>query len=271
MLKHLRDPVYVCRPEQIFTRVWYAFRGLQDRETAELAWGGQLTVLGTEKNGRTILHRGAKELAVTEACFRLSRIGTVGVDVGANVGHMTSALAHAMKAGRVHAFEPHPEIFPLLQENASRLARETPKVSLTVREAAVGRTTQHQTLHVPEQWSQNRGLASLCERAEAEAVEVEACRLDEEYEPAVLEGARTLLSNQRIHHVLFEDHDIENSAAVQRLRETGYTIFAVRKRLLGPKLIPLRQSDGYNFVATVRPKECISSFEPNGWYSLRNQ
>lgn len=43
--------------------------------------------------------------------------GFICVDVGANIGYFTVALARAAKGGCIHAFEPDPENFELLQKN----------------------------------------------------------------------------------------------------------------------------------------------------------
>lgn len=283
MLAHLRDPVYVCRPTQILARMWYSVRGLREREETTLPWGGRLTVCGTEKNGRTIVHRGLKELLVTEACFRLSKPGTVAIDVGANVGHMTSALAHGMQEGRLYAYEPHPKVYRLLEKNADQIAREVPGVSVTTCDAAIGNTTGTETLYVPSDWSQNHGLASMQKRPEGTSVEVDVCRLaDEVYDPvqvlkldveghedAVLEGAEDLLVEQHIQHIIFEDHDFEHSTVVQRLRTAGYEIFAIGKELWGPELRAPTSTEGYNFIASSRVDECVARFEPRGWASLQ--
>ncbi len=44
--------------------------------------------------------------------------GAVFLDVGANVGH--HALYMAARAGTVHAFEPNPELWPLIEQKVSR-------------------------------------------------------------------------------------------------------------------------------------------------------
>ena len=157
MLKHIRDPVYLNRPSQILRRMRYVFREPKDRERATLPWNGYLTVLGNEKNGRTILQRGVKELTVTEACFRLARPQSLAVDVGANVGHMTSALVHAMQSGRVLAYEPHPELYSILEENAEYFEKEKPEIAVAVHEMAVGNAEGGTTLYVPENWKENVG------------------------------------------------------------------------------------------------------------------
>lgn len=284
ILKHIRDPVYLNRPGQILRRMRYVFREPKDRERATLPWNGELTVFGNEKNGRTILHRGVKELAVTEACFRLARPQSLAVDVGANVGHMTSALVHAMQSGRVLAYEPHPELYSILKENAECFEKEKPRVAVALNETALGNADGRTTLYIPEKWKENVGLASLKHRRDAREIDVQVCRLDEEvqeaihllkldvegYEYNVLRGGHTLLTENLIHHVIFEDHCGEGSRVMEYLREMGYHIFAVKgEQPQGPTLTLPTASAGYNFVATVRKEECRESFKLNGWKCLQ--
>lgn len=279
------DPVYWWRTQQIAKRLLYksGMWKLNEIETATLPWGGKLTVFGTKKNGRTILHRGLKELLATEACFRLSKPGTYAVDVGANVGHMTSALAHAMKCGNVYAYEPHPVTFDILHKNSQRISSEVSNVSLSVGKYALGAETGEKTLYVPRAWSQNSGLSTLEEREDAERLSITCRRLDAEidspiqvlkidvegHEDAVLEGAGNLLANRNIQHIIFEEHNIQNSAVVKRLEMNGYTVFGMLKRLRGPELTNPLSAESYNFIASVSPDECVSCFEYPGWRSLK--
>ena len=65
------------------------------------------------------------EPRITEAFTARLRPGITVVDVGANVGyysllagsHVGLGRPHAMSAGRVHAFEPHPRTFEILTKN----------------------------------------------------------------------------------------------------------------------------------------------------------
>lgn len=254
-------------------------------EKVEVAWGGELTVLGCKKNGRAILHRGLKELGVTEACFRLSEPQTLAVDVGANIGHMTSALAHGMKSGCVQAFEPHPDVYRLLRDNAARIGEEVPEVSVMTHECAVGAQEGTAPLHVPDRWHENTGVASLEQTTEAkDKIEVSVCRLDDEidspihvlkldvegYEPAVLEGAKRLLNNHHIAHIIFEDHNSEDSQIMRMLNEAGYTVAGIRIRTRGPELVAPSASTRYNYIATSSEKELTKRFCSRGWESLQS-
>ena len=58
------------------------------------------------------------ETEVTESLWRLARVGDLAVDVGANIGYMTSILAvKAGARGKINSFEPHPTIFQRLRLN----------------------------------------------------------------------------------------------------------------------------------------------------------
>ncbi len=68
--------------------------------------------------GYSILVGRVFDPCVTETIHRLIEPGDVIIDVGANVGYLTSlAAVRAGRAGRVIAVEPHPTVFELLRAN----------------------------------------------------------------------------------------------------------------------------------------------------------
>jgi FkbM family methyltransferase len=224
-----------------------------------------------------------QELTVTESCFRLSKAGSLVVDVGANIGHMTSAFTHAVQSdGTVYAFEPHPELFEYLERNAASFRDEIRDVDVRLYNEAVGRSEEEATLYVPDHWAENAGLATLQPRHNAREVTIQVVRLDdrvsdtiqvlkldvEGHEIAVLHGAEQLLTRRRIRHIVFEDHAISESGVVDLLRSYGYTIFTVEQRLMGPRLSQTLSSSDYNFIASVDVAECESRFRPSGWRCL---
>nr|WP_272507325.1 FkbM family methyltransferase [Salinibacter ruber] len=226
-------------------------------------------------------------MAVTEACFRLARSQSVAVDIGANVGHMTSALVHGVQSGLVLAYEPHPTLYSILHKNADRFEEERSEVTVLPRQEAVAETMGVSTLYVPERWSHNCGLSSLREprgTSNAKEIEVQVCCLDKEvreeicvlkidvegYEYEVLSGAESLLSGHFIHHIIFEDHDGRGSKVIRYLKGMGYRVFGLKESLVKPSLVSnLSLFSGYNFVATAREDECVERFESIGWRCLR--
>lgn len=78
---------------------------------------GRVLLLDTRDLGMTphIALSGTWERAVEDTVVRLLRPGAAVVEVGANLGYHTLAMAGAVgPGGRVHAFEPNPRLLPLL-------------------------------------------------------------------------------------------------------------------------------------------------------------
>jgi FkbM family methyltransferase len=203
--------------------------------------------MSKEKNGHAILGRGLMELTVTEACFRLARPDTLAVDIGANIGHMTSALAHAMGSGRVRSYEPHPLLFSFLQENGQRLRREVTEITLELCDSAISEKSGDSTLYVSSQWDNNAGVASLQESEEAETVSVNTSRLDDEvgeivqvlkldvegFEGKALKGAEKHIRNKTIRHIIFEDHNVKKQSSSTKTVGVGLQDFCYRKTSFG--------------------------------------
>lgn len=278
------DPVYFYQPSQALRRLYYWYMGTPAKKVADLAWGGRLFVDGSEKLGEIILHRGVMDLEVAEACFRLSRPRTTAVDVGANVGQMTSALAHAMQEGDILSFEPHPDICYTLRKNKDLIHKEKRRVTIEIFDKALGAESGHATLNVPKRWSDNAGVASIRENRQSEGLPVKVERIDdvmsgniqlmkldvEGFEKEVLKGAADNLVQKRIRHIIFEEHNAGGSETERILAGLGYRVFAIEKRLRGPELTDEYPEGTYNFVGTAHPEEAIASFENDGWQSLNS-
>src|SRR5436853_4737864 len=105
-------PYFFFRPTQIVRRIAFEFeKNTSARRTVKTPWGFKLSVDPADDIGRALLTTGVNDLLVTEALFRLLEPGDYAVDVGANIGYMTSIMAHCVGAtGSVTSFEPHPVI-----------------------------------------------------------------------------------------------------------------------------------------------------------------
>ncbi|WP_233247757.1 FkbM family methyltransferase [Caulobacter endophyticus] len=74
--------------------------------------------------GPHLLLDGYWEMWTTEAIARAVKPGMTVVDVGANLGYFTLLMADLVGAGgRVHAFEPNPQIATLLARSVSMPSR----------------------------------------------------------------------------------------------------------------------------------------------------
>ncbi len=118
MLRRLADriaPPSGASAEPPIRRESYAFLG-NDRAVT-LTHRGHMLMLDTTDVGMTphLALRGEWERVVEEAVRALLAPGAAVVEVGANIGYHTLAMAQAIGAtGRLHAFEPNPRLLPLL-------------------------------------------------------------------------------------------------------------------------------------------------------------
>lgn len=287
--RHFKDPVYVRRPSQIVRRLAQALTPQSGGEAvAKTAWGDRLRVRAGDAIGRAMLNRGIHDLEVVEACWRLVRPGGLFVDVGANIGVVSSAASYAMgPSGRVVAFEPHPKLCSMLRHNASQWRTSRPSADVEVRETALGAVPGRLPLHIPDDWEQNTGRASLADGQmhtgreilvdvqtlddQFGSEQIDVLKLDVEgFEDQVIAGASQALSSQSIRHIIYEDFEGKRSDVSVRLTESGYTVYLLAGSLAGPRLLhDAREAGSYNLVATRAPDECMAAFEQAGWLCLR--
>lgn len=284
-------PEYLYRPQQLLSRLC---RDSDGQRWVTLPWGLPILVSPIDTLGNSIIRSGLYELGLTEALWRLTQPGDCAVDVGANVGYMTSVMAcRAGFGGSVISFEPHPGLFQELKAHATKWQAEFDVACIHLFQNAVGGASGRAPLYVPAGFHTNRGLASLTSPiAEgAERIEVDICRLDEVirsvapkvlkvdvegHELDVLKGASHLLTAGRVRAVLFEENDDFPSPASTYLTELGYTIFGLDTGWTGPRLVRPRtgQRIGRSWepptlVATREPATVENAFQKCGWHSLR--
>lgn len=133
-----------------------------------------------------ILMDGTWEPWITTVFESLLRPGMVVVDVGANIGHYAVLAAEAVGAsGRVHAFEPQPDVADLLFSNlavngfASRSTVTVKAVSAHVGRAVFGRYRRHPGSS--SLWGNEEEAAAW--RDSLERVEVDCVTLDAHFAP----------------------------------------------------------------------------------------
>ena len=285
----LWKPWFVYRPRQILNRIFWDVRTAPTGVTPlETSWGGRVIVDPTRTIGRSIVTTGLFDLAVSETLARLIDAGDTVVDAGANVGYMTVLAATAAgSGGRVIAFEPHPELFDVLQRNAAYASRFG--CAVETRRVALGDNHGPASLQIPASFAGNDGLATLVDgQPAARSVPVSVERLDdvvdgrvsvmkldvEGFEAPVLHGARRLLAGRRLRHIVFEEHDLRRSEVVRMLRGAGYHLFALGWRMTGLTIQPIEHGpstapyEAPSFVATTAPDEVIARTARRGWRVL---
>lgn len=298
LLKPFTTPTYFFRPRQMVHRMKRALRRkpLSEFETVTLPWGAKLRVRPAEVIGSNIWCYGVFDLVVCEAICRLLDHSEVGVDIGANIGQMTSLMRYrAGKQGKVIAFEPHPELFSELRHNIEFLQATDAAAPVDLRNLALSNVAGEALLDVGPSWSINRGMSKLISSVEntsnhlvgVKTVALDAvfddrtaigvCKMDVEgHELRVLGGTTRLLDARRIRDLVFEDLDSYPSPVHELLLNCGFTIFSLHTRLWKPLLAPAQHRvsfeplvDGQNFLATLDPARAVRRFAMPGWQSLR--
>jgi len=298
LLHIINKPEYLFRPGQILHKITFATRLTQDGDLVRvrLPWGDTILVRPREAIGRALLTLGVHELAVSEVLWRLVDSGETCLDIGANLGYMTSLLgAKVGLSGRIHAFEPHPDVFNRLKDN---MAKSVSAPVVSVHDNAVGVDDGTADLFEPADFEANQGTSSLVAAGDpggschvehsvtvrrldslfgedemfgAMKVDVEGAELE------VFRGAERLLMGHRIRDIVWEDHGVFPSESARLLSQHGYRIFQFGKKLFGPSVwdpdaeqearkLPWETS---NYLATLDPRRAEFRLRGRGWHCLR--
>lgn len=298
----LLKPEYLYRP-LLWRDLWTSGESERvrfvgpDMAVVRLPWNLDIIVNQRETLGRAVILLGVYDLAVSEALSRLIKESDSVVDVGANIGYMTSIMAVAAgNSGKVEAFEPHPGLGSKLWDNVYSWSRDIYKPSLAsigVRPEAVSDQDGETYLEVPEEFVSNNGLAFLVDKPTASSLTVRSVRLDsvlagrpqldllkvdvEGAELQIFQGAVKSLSSHTIRHIIFEEHRSFPTPVSTFLQQYGYTIFQLGVGFFGPLLgsgsninkTPRRAWEPRSMLASVEPKAIIDAFSPRGWRVLR--
>jgi len=308
-LAGILKPEYFYQPKLAIGRLlpWRSrsVRAAQSSPTGEfvdeqLPWGMPIRIRPVEEHGRILLTLGVIDLAVTETLWRLTEPGELAVDVGANIGYMTAVLAArvgSMPGGCVRAFEAHPEIFEELKYNTLRWQKQLTGVKIDIQQVAISDKRGTVKLVIPDAFSSNRGLAYASKSDEElnhlKSVIVEAVTLDELFtqrekigvfkldveghEFQVLEGANSLLKEQRVRDCVFEEHGEYPTAVTRYFEEMGYSVFRIQRQFFKPVLLAPNSKVARtkwlptSFLATQQPERALSRIKEPGWQCLKGQ
>lgn len=246
-----------------------------------LPWGLWINVDVEDQIVHSIRSLGLHELVVCEVLWRLMEGTSIGIDVGAHVGHMTSLMAARVgSTGRVIAIEPHPRLAALLRKSAAEWAAPVETV-----EAAASNAKGSLSLVPPAPYELNSGTSFV--GSGAGTLTVAAVTLDgtlgslehsavlkidaEGHEAEVLSGAAGLLRTRKIRDVIFEDHHPFPSPAMQMLESSGYRLFQLGRGFTRPHLARVPPGcatmpwEAPNYLATVEPERAVRLMSRRGW------
>jgi FkbM family methyltransferase len=218
-------------------------------EGSGLVWaqvtGGEILAPLRDHVGRAAFFCGDLDPKVTWIFRKLIQRGDTVLDIGANIGVTTVAMASMTgPTGRVHSFEPNPELQHLLKQVIER----NHLTQATLHSMALGPIDTLMELRVPQS---NFGMGSLVHHGNpTDAIHsVPVRRLDdiviqegitsirlikidvEGFEADVFEGAQNVLRDMAPDAILFELNDEKGAfgeqPVVQILDAAGYDFLAV--------------------------------------------
>ena len=286
-------PEYLCRPQQIplrISRQWH--KPSSPLQSVELPWKLPLQVNVQETVGRAIWYLGVYDLVVSECLWRLIERGDIAVDAGANIGYMSSIMAHRCGAnGQVFSFEPHPVIARNLAHNV-QMWRAKDIAPCVVFEKALSSEQGRATLSIPDGFAKNEGVAFLSDghSDQGKTIMVEKTTLTEVFdgrdigvmkvdveghELALFQGAQRHLSEKRIRDIVFEDHSAYPTEPMRYLESFGYTLFRLKRSFSGPVLSDAKQDhelprwEPPNILATCAPDRAMKLMKVRGWQVLQ--
>jgi FkbM family methyltransferase len=290
----LLKPYFWRRPSQLARRIRQSFTPPASEAVVALPWGLEIDCSPCDMIGGSLVRTGVFELATTEALVRLTDPGDLALDVGANIGYMTSVLARAVgPAGRVIAYEPNPLVYDRLSRNVRRWqGKDLPPIDS--RPVAVSDQAGVAQLSVPDGGHEWATIGERpTERAPGElhrTVTVPTVTLDDElakarvgvmkldvedHEPAALRGSRLALEEGRIRDIVFEDGHAYPTETTTILEGHGYTVFDLAQKpfgiaLHGPQAHVEHVSwDGPTRLATLDVSRARRNLSKPGWEALR--
>lgn len=295
---NLIRPEYIFRPSQIARRIAYSLGVTKARTYAETPWDLPIHFDPNELHGRAMLTLGLSDLRTNEIISRLLRPGDIAIDIGANIGIMTSLMARrAGPTGAVYAFEPHPDTRRHLEANIDSWAATClPIAPVTVIPSAVSDQSGFSTLVEPDQFSRNSGIATLQQvgsskvNKQTSRIDVSTIKFDEwaenlheirlvkidveGHEDSVLKGMIGCLESKKIGSFIFEEMRPLPSPATDLLQEKGYTCYMIDRTFWRPLLIDVKQGpsrlhgEATNILAIHKldEKRCMTRY---GWSCLR--
>ena len=304
--QRLNKPEYWFQPRRLIRKLCFELGPRPARATTQvrLPWGMQINVNPQEAIGRSLVTHGVYELAVSEALWRLTDPGDFCVDIGANIGYMTSLLSRGSGAqGKVLSFEPHPEIFSRLQTNVANwceTGRAAGVAKIVLSQHAIGALDGEFDLVEPDEFARNQGRATLIDAKNLPAENrvghrVQVRRLDgllsnneavgvvkidvEGMEAEVLRGAAALLAEKSIRDLVFEDERPFPSESVTLLKDYGYQIWRLGKAIRGPVIgdgqSPTAKSnlpwEPVNYLASRDARRVETRMQPRGWFCLSHK
>lgn len=235
---------------RVANHAWLRALGGTDEE---LIWakvkGGRVLCNLNDLVGRTAYYLGDLDPKISWICTQIVRPGDTVLDIGANVGIVSLWLSKLVgNQGKVHAFEPNPELQKLFHQTVQRNRIS----NLTLHPVALGTTAGQMELRI---LADNTGSGSLIldyNQPDCRTTTVQVQTLDsimdrekigavrfikidvEGFEAEVFRGGSRLFESIRPQAILFESVDEQENKLSKRpvfriLQDAGYGFLSIPK------------------------------------------
>jgi len=262
---------------------------------AKTPWGLSIEFDPAELHGRAMLTLGLSDLRTNELISRIVRPGDTAVDIGANIGIMTSLMAiRAGAKGHVYAFEPHPETRERLQKNVVGWGEcAMPMARVCVSPCAMSDIDGSAVLVEPCGFNANSGVARIRSDSDIDVsnrfFEVQSRRFDdwakdlekirlvkidvEGHEDKVLTGMQESFDKDKIDYLIFEEMRKFPTPATEFLTEYGYECYMIDRSFWRPRLHDVEctphqlRGEATNVLAVKRTSD-LDFLTRSGWTCL---
>ncbi|MBA7531310.1 hypothetical protein ES705_23522 [subsurface metagenome] len=220
-------PENIFRPMKILRRLTREYsKSYNVIEEVTLPWGLKMRVRPYETIGSCIWRLGIDDLCVSESIWRLLDAVECSVDIGSNIGHMTSVIGTRVgQTGKVIAFEPHPWIYKELNVNVRNWAKLSGMGKIITQNIALSDHCGDGLLNIPDDFEKNRGLATLISDNKKTGFNGRVCKVSlktlgqvigktgrigvikidvEGHELEVLKGGAQLINGHAFRDIIFE-------------------------------------------------------------------
>jgi len=233
-----------------------------------LSNGMAILVDPAEDLGRCVLLTRDWDAKITRVCRSLLRSGDVFLDIGAHCGLVSLSVCDLLNTdGRIHAFEPQPELIARFKQSVVRNNLE----NVYLHNVALSNTTEQGELAVPygkttlgslsrrldkSQFTVTISLKQASQYLQQLGIDkVRLMKVDVEgHESVLLEGMTSFLETSSVDAILFESEPHEGPfrerSAVKKLAVLGYRFFAIPMTMLRLRYIEVDESND----GTVFPK-----------------
>jgi FkbM family methyltransferase len=240
IIHYIKRPEYYFRLHSVINKLFKPKNGVITHTTP---WKNKIEIDVNETIGNSIYSTKIYDLALSETLWRLIEPGNFVLDIGANIGFVTSLCSFKTgENGKVWSFEPNPLIIKRLTKNIGYNKYQNSKLF----PFALSDSNKEGFLEFPEIFAFNQGVAFVGSGDNNNnAIKIDLKKLDdivpadtiidvlkidvEGHELSVFKGAEDLIDKKLIKNIVYEDHDPYPSEIAKFLSAKGYKILRIEK------------------------------------------